>query len=158
MLPGYKPSFSSPLFPWDTPTALFPSKIELNPQSISLCSMVSRYPLFFALVLPPLMANPAQIPTSMSAQNQQNSPEYPHFALIYIDRQGNLRHESSLSVANSRETILSPLVTDEFLRAVQRSSGATPSHSQCKCHIPPLRLLKSEKREIPWIANIQTQR
>lgn len=73
----------------------------------------------------------------MSAQNQQNSPEeleYPHFALIYIDRQGNLRHESSLSVANSRETILSPLVTDEFLRAVQRSSGAQ-SHSQRKCHI-----------------------
>ncbi|CAI7668131.1 unnamed protein product [Penicillium pancosmium] len=78
----------------------------------------------------------------MSAQDQQNSPEYPHFALIYIDRQGNLRHESSLSVANSRETILSPLVTDEFLRAVQRSSGAppsgaTPSHSQFELGAPP---------------------
>ncbi|KAJ5743785.1 hypothetical protein N7533_008655 [Penicillium manginii] len=73
----------------------------------------------------------------MSAQNQQNSPEYPHFALIYIDRQGNLRHESSLSVANSRETILSPLVTDEFLRAVQRSSAATPSHSRFELGAPP---------------------
>lgn len=91
------------------------------------------------------MVNPAQIPTGMSTNNQQNSPEYPHFALIYIDRQGNLRHESSLSVANSRETILSPLVTDEFLRAVQRSSGATPSHSQCKCHIPQQRYFKRKE-------------
>lgn len=82
-------------------------------------------------------------------QNQQNSPEdlaYPHFALIYIDRQGNLRHESSLSVANSRETILSPLVTDEFLRAVHRSSGAAPSHSQCKCHMPPLRSMRRKEK------------
>lgn len=118
MLPGCKPSFSSPLFHWDNSAILFPNNIELKPQSTSLYSMV---------------------PASMSAQNQQNSPEeleYPHFALIYIDRQGNLRHESSLSVANSRETILSPLVTDEFLRAVQRSSGAQ-SHSQLEMGVPP---------------------
>ncbi|KAJ5083019.1 hypothetical protein N7532_012062 [Penicillium argentinense] len=75
----------------------------------------------------------------MSMQNQQDLPEdmaFPHFALIYIDREGNLRQESSLSIANSRETILSPRVTDEFLRAVARSRGAAPSHSPCKCHIP----------------------
>ncbi|KAJ5215188.1 uncharacterized protein N7469_011679 [Penicillium citrinum] len=80
-----------------------------------------------------LMANPAQVPTSMSMQNQHNTPEhlaYPHFALICIDHQGNLRHVTSLSVANSRESILSPLMTVEFLRAVQRSSGAAPSYSQ----------------------------
>lgn len=118
MLFGCKPAFSS-LFSGDTSNPSYSSKIELDPQSIGFYSM---------------------IPTSMSAQNQQNSPdelEYPHFALIYIDRQGNLRHESSQSIANSRETILSPLVTGEFLRAVQRSSGTVPSHSQLDAGVLP---------------------
>jgi hypothetical protein len=70
----------------------------------------------------------------MSRQNQQGELTYPHFALIYIDRDGNLRHEASHSIANSRESILSPRVTNEFLRAVARSRDPGPSHSQCKSH------------------------
>ncbi|KAJ5087294.1 hypothetical protein N7456_010910 [Penicillium angulare] len=65
--------------------------------------------------------------------NQQDELTHPHFALIYIDRDGNLRHEASQSVANSRESILSPRVTDAFLRAVARSREPVPSHSHCKC-------------------------
>ncbi|KAJ5216244.1 uncharacterized protein N7498_002651 [Penicillium cinerascens] len=63
------------------------------------------------------------------SQYQQDDLAYPHFAIIYIDRYGNLRHETSQSIANSRETILSPWVTDAFLRAVARSKEVVPSHS-----------------------------
>ncbi|KAJ5292318.1 uncharacterized protein N7443_008271 [Penicillium atrosanguineum] len=65
----------------------------------------------------------------MSSQNQLGELSYPHFAIIYIDREGNLRHEASRSIANNRETILSPRVTNEFLRAVARSRDSGPSHS-----------------------------
>ncbi|RAL12561.1 DUF2841 domain-containing protein [Aspergillus homomorphus CBS 101889] len=41
-----------------------------------------------------------------------------HFALIYIDDNGKLRFEASPSIANSCQTILSPNVTENFLRAV----------------------------------------
>jgi hypothetical protein len=70
----------------------------------------------------------------MSRRNQQGQLNYPHFALIYIDRDGNLRYEASRSIANSRETILSPHVTNEFLRAVARSRDLDSSHSQGKSH------------------------
>ncbi|KAJ6126574.1 hypothetical protein N7523_002186 [Penicillium sp. IBT 18751x] len=72
----------------------------------------------------------------MSRPNQQGELSYPHFALIYIDREGNLRHEASRSIANSRETILSPRVTNEFLRAVARSRDSGPSHSQFETGAP----------------------
>ncbi|KAJ5884682.1 hypothetical protein N7495_009192 [Penicillium taxi] len=55
---------------------------------------------------------------------------YPHFALIYIDRDGNLRQESSQSLANSRDSILSPRVTDMFLRAVAMSGETESPHTQ----------------------------
>ncbi|KAJ6014870.1 hypothetical protein N7540_009461 [Penicillium herquei] len=61
--------------------------------------------------------------------NEQDELGYPHFALIYIDREGNLRHQASQSVAHSRESILSPRVTDAFLRAVASSRGPNSSHS-----------------------------
>ncbi|KAJ5190201.1 uncharacterized protein N7498_009186 [Penicillium cinerascens] len=114
MLPGYKPSFSSSVGCWE-PFGLYnyPYKLDLRPPSTSLGCMV---------------------PATMSRRNQQGELTYPHFALIYIDRDGNLRHEASRSIANSRETILSPRVTNEFLRAVARSSDLGPSHSQC--HAP----------------------
>ncbi|KAJ5930231.1 hypothetical protein N7466_005724 [Penicillium verhagenii] len=62
--------------------------------------------------------------------NRQDELAHPHFALIYIDRDGNLRHEASPSIANSREAILSPRVTDAFLQAVAMSGEPGPSHSQ----------------------------
>ncbi|KAJ5707393.1 hypothetical protein N7488_007194 [Penicillium malachiteum] len=61
--------------------------------------------------------------------NEQDELGYPHFALIFIDREGNLRHQASQSVAHSRESILSPRVTDAFLRAVASSRGPNSSHS-----------------------------
>lgn len=67
--------------------------------------------------------------------NQQDELTYPHFALIYIDRDGNLRQRASQSIAHSRDSILSPRVTDAFLRAVATSGGLNSSHSTCKCHI-----------------------
>lgn len=48
-------------------------------------------------------------------QNQQNELRYPQFAFIYIDYDGNVRHEASQSIARSCETIQSPRVTDGFL-------------------------------------------
>ncbi|KAJ5464912.1 uncharacterized protein N7458_000598 [Penicillium daleae] len=68
----------------------------------------------------------------MRMQNEQDKLDYPHFALIYIDWAGNLRHEASKSIANSRETILSLGVTDAFLRAVVWSNEAVVSHSLAK--------------------------
>lgn len=69
----------------------------------------------------------------MPMQNKGDELGYPHFALIYMDWAGNLRQEASKSIANSRETILSPRVTDAFLRAVERSNEAVQSQSLCKC-------------------------
>ncbi|KAJ5448601.1 Protein of unknown function DUF2841 [Penicillium cf. griseofulvum] len=53
--------------------------------------------------------------------------EYVHFAIIYIDRDGNLCKRASESISESRENILSPRVTGEFLRAVAMSRE---SHTQ----------------------------
>ncbi|RAH47227.1 DUF2841 domain-containing protein [Aspergillus brunneoviolaceus CBS 621.78] len=44
-----------------------------------------------------------------------------HFALIYIDDSGKLRFEASPSIADSCHSILSPNVTESFLRAVALS-------------------------------------
>lgn len=57
----------------------------------------------------------------MSSQPPREELTYPHFALIYIDREGNLCQKSSQSVAESRERIFTPRVRDEFLRAVAMS-------------------------------------
>lgn len=68
-------------------------------------------------------------------RRQQDELACPHFALIYIDRGGNLRHETSPSIANSRETILSIQFTDAFLGAVAQATDIILSHSRCKYHI-----------------------
>ncbi|KAL5332715.1 hypothetical protein BJX70DRAFT_105153 [Aspergillus crustosus] len=52
-----------------------------------------------------------------------NSLASLHFAMLYIDADGKLCFDSSSSIANSRQSILSPKVTDSFLRAVARSGG-----------------------------------
>ncbi|KAB8234294.1 DUF2841 domain-containing protein [Aspergillus alliaceus] len=49
-----------------------------------------------------------------------------HFALIYIDENGKLRFEASPSIANNCQSILSPNVTDTFLRAVALSNKGNP--------------------------------
>lgn len=73
------------------------------------------------------------LPVTMSGYNSQDERDYPHYAMIYIDHNGNLRHESSPSVANN---FPNPQVTNEFLRAVARSGEASPSHSQRMSHTP----------------------
>lgn len=77
-----------------------------------------------------------EVPVTMSRHNRQDDRAYRHFALICIDRDGILRHETSPSIARSREAILSPQVNHEFLRAVARSGEVVPSHSQRKAHTP----------------------
>ena len=71
----------------------------------------------------------------MSRQNQQSELSYPHFALIYIDREGNLRHEASRSIANSRETILSPRVTNEFSQSPWQGQEILARHILSVSHI-----------------------
>ncbi|KAJ5292138.1 hypothetical protein N7478_001389 [Penicillium angulare] len=57
----------------------------------------------------------------MSHQLQQCQNSLEHFAIVYIDRQGNLRHEVSPSLFDSGRSILSPKVTGAFLKAVAES-------------------------------------
>jgi hypothetical protein len=63
-------------------------------------------------------------------QHQLDGLSYPHFALIYIDKDGNLCHETSQSLSNSGEIILPPEVTNVFLEAVARSMNRVSSHSR----------------------------
>ncbi|KAI9932630.1 hypothetical protein MW887_008878 [Aspergillus wentii] len=62
----------------------------------------------------------------MSMDAQIDEATCPHFALIYIDLDGKLRFEASPSVANSYQTILSPNVTETFMRAVAISDKGDP--------------------------------
>ncbi|KAJ6003321.1 hypothetical protein N7451_005868 [Penicillium sp. IBT 35674x] len=50
-----------------------------------------------------------------------------HFALIFIDQEGNLRQQISPSIADSTETILSADLIAEFMKAVAQSDQGLPS-------------------------------
>ncbi|KAJ5477618.1 hypothetical protein N7530_003127 [Penicillium desertorum] len=65
----------------------------------------------------------------MSRQSPEE-PGYTHFAMIYIDNDGNLCQRASDSISESREAIFSPRVTGEFLRAVAMSREARATQSQ----------------------------
>ncbi|EAW06990.1 DUF2841 domain-containing protein [Aspergillus clavatus NRRL 1] len=54
---------------------------------------------------------------------------YVHFAIIYVDHSGKLGFEASPSIADSCQSILSPSVTETFLRAVAISSKDSLSGS-----------------------------
>ncbi|KAJ6000910.1 hypothetical protein N7481_001319 [Penicillium waksmanii] len=58
----------------------------------------------------------------MSSQAPQDYTSAQHFALIYIDQYGKIRHQVSPSLVHYRGTILSPQVTTEFLKAVAKST------------------------------------
>jgi hypothetical protein len=58
---------------------------------------------------------------------QLETPDCPHFALLYIDKDGKLRFEASASIADNCHKILSPEVTDSFLRAVALSGDGMNS-------------------------------
>ncbi|RAQ70069.1 hypothetical protein COH20_008194 [Aspergillus flavus] len=69
----------------------------------------------------------AQTPISMDAPlDGLSSLSSVHFALIYIDENGKLRFEASPSIASNCQSILSPNVTDSFLRAVALSNKGDP--------------------------------
>jgi hypothetical protein len=70
----------------------------------------------------------------MSRQSPEE-PGYTHFAMIYIDNDGNLCQRASDSISESREAIFSPRVTGEFLRAVAMSREARATQSQGKASI-----------------------
>lgn len=73
----------------------------------------------------------ARLPGKMSRRSPEE-PEYAHFAMIYIDNDGNLCQRASDSISESRQTILSPRVTGEFLRAVAMSREAHATQCQGK--------------------------
>ncbi|KAJ5267466.1 hypothetical protein N7478_010274 [Penicillium angulare] len=57
----------------------------------------------------------------MSRQHRESPKFLEHFALIYIDQGGNLRHQVSASIFDSGQFILSPQVIGAFLKAVAES-------------------------------------
>ncbi|KAJ5321688.1 uncharacterized protein N7506_010818 [Penicillium brevicompactum] len=61
---------------------------------------------------------------TMTGHSTRERPAYPHYAMIYIDAEGNLCQRSSASVAQNMQDIISPTVAGEFLRAVARSREA----------------------------------
>ncbi|KAJ0425076.1 hypothetical protein BJY00DRAFT_200962 [Aspergillus carlsbadensis] len=66
----------------------------------------------------------------MPMDPQLDSPDHPHFALLYIDNDGKLRFEASTSIADDCHNVLSPEVTHSFLRAVALSEdGVKPLDS-----------------------------
>jgi hypothetical protein len=50
----------------------------------------------------------------------------PYYALIYIDADGMLHHEVSPQFADCSDSILTPTVTEAFLRAVAKTQKKTP--------------------------------
>ncbi|KAJ5557350.1 hypothetical protein N7494_001265 [Penicillium frequentans] len=63
----------------------------------------------------------------MSQLFHQNAQLNTHFALIFIDQDGNLRQQISPSIADSTETILSADLITEFMKAVAQSNQGWPS-------------------------------
>lgn len=80
-------------------------------------------------------ADPDQTPEAMSRQPQEEQ-RYPHFALIYVDRNGNLCQRLSESIAERRERIFTPRVRDEFLKAVAISRESQTPQSQRESVLP----------------------
>jgi hypothetical protein len=63
----------------------------------------------------------------MASQATENHISAQHFALIYIDQNGEIHREVSTSISHYRDTILSPQVTAEFLKAVIEGGLQNPS-------------------------------
>lgn len=63
---------------------------------------------------------------------QVENQNFSHFALIYIDQNGILRYEVSQSLMDSRDTIFTPQVKDEFFRAIKSPTGPVPPIPLCK--------------------------
>ncbi|CAP99909.1 Pc22g26210 [Penicillium rubens Wisconsin 54-1255] len=55
------------------------------------------------------------------SRRSPEEPEYAHFAMVYIDSNGNLCQRASDSISESLQSILSPSVTGRFLQAVAMS-------------------------------------
>ncbi|KAJ5751406.1 uncharacterized protein N7511_008371 [Penicillium nucicola] len=62
----------------------------------------------------------------MASQPPQECFSAQHFALIYIDQYGIVHHEISPSIVHHRNTVLSPQVTADFLKAVANSAEVDP--------------------------------
>lgn len=63
----------------------------------------------------------------MSQLFEHNAQLNRHFALIFIDQEGNLRQQISPSIADSTDTILSADLITEFMKAVAQSNQGWPS-------------------------------
>ncbi|KAJ5815027.1 hypothetical protein N7474_006804 [Penicillium riverlandense] len=91
-------------------------------------------------------SEPNLAPTTMPMPVQHNELPYTHFALIYLDANGNLCLQSSQSIANRCQTILPPRATEAFLRAValSREAHSPPFHIDPSTPVSP-----GEKRHFP---------
>jgi hypothetical protein len=85
----------------------------------------------------------------MSRPSPPVGVEYAHYAMIYLDRDGNLCQRASESIADSQQTILSPRVKSEFLRAVRMSTESQTAQYESELSPPPLNTLK-ESRTAPY--------
>lgn len=82
----------------------------------------------------------------MPRQHQHDKKCYQHFALIYLDQEGKVCHETSPSISDSAHAILSPQVTSEFLEVMAQSSEggfptSAPALPDSQPLIPPPSLL-----------------
>ncbi|KAI2681226.1 hypothetical protein DTO013E5_7821 [Penicillium roqueforti] len=82
----------------------------------------------------------------MPRQHQHDKKCYQHFALVYLDQEGKVCHETSPSISDSAHAILSPQVTSEFLEAMAQSSEggfptSAPALPDSQPLIPPPSLL-----------------
>ncbi|KAL3490165.1 hypothetical protein BJX62DRAFT_238456 [Aspergillus germanicus] len=84
---------------------------------------------------------------------QLETPDCPHFALLYIDKDGKLRFEASASIADNCHKILSPEVTDSFLRAVALSGdGIRLASSKAKIEV---HLLQNQPEALVIVADLR---
>ncbi|KAJ6088058.1 hypothetical protein N7499_004240, partial [Penicillium canescens] len=71
----------------------------------------------------------------------QDQRAHSHYALIYIDQEGTVRHEWSHSISDHYKSILSPKVTFEFLKAVAESTGG----GHCPSYVPSFGTKKTSR-------------
>ncbi|KAJ5544497.1 hypothetical protein N7535_007104 [Penicillium sp. DV-2018c] len=82
--------------------------------------------------------------------------DYAHYAMIYLDRDGNLCQKASESIADSQQTIWSPRVKTEFLKAVRMSteSQAAPYDSEL---LPPQLNTLGDRRAAPYNVTVPSR-
>ncbi|KAJ5593566.1 hypothetical protein N7537_010470 [Penicillium hordei] len=80
------------------------------------------------------------------SRTSPEEPEYAHFAMLYIDSNGNLCQRASDSISESLRSILSPSVTGRFLQAVAMSKETHTT--RCQGNFPLGILVPSNRQKL----------